>query len=518
MSWQPELDEIARRRTLAREHGGADKVARHRAAGKLPARERIERLLDAGSFREVGGLAGVGRYDEPQRELQAFTPANLVIGRGTIEQRAVVVAADDFTVRGGANDGAIKDKLVHVEDMAAGLRLPLVRLVDGTGGGGSVRNIETEGATHVPNNGGRLWDVVVRNLSTIPVVGLALGSTAGLGAARVCTSHYSLMVRGTSQLFAAGPPVVARVGPAVTKEELGGADIHTTNGVVDDAVASEEEAFALTRRFLSYLPPSVFELPPRIACADSAGRRAEELLTAIPRDPRKVYRIRPIVEAVVDQGSFMEIGRGWGRAVVTGLARLSGLPVALMASDPFIYGGTWSAQAAQKVARFVDLAETFHLPVVFLVDVPGFEIGVAAEQAGTIRHGSRALAAIHQARVPWCSVILRKAFGIAGAAHMNGGRYNVRFAWPSAQWGSLPLAGGVEAAYKAEIEAASDPAARLREIEERLQRLSSPIRSAERFFIEDIVDPRETRALLCDFAERAAVLRQAGAPTFGMRP
>ena len=518
MSWQPELDEIARRRALAREHGGPEKVARHRAAGKLTARERIERLLDPGSFREVGAIAGHARYDSEQDRLLAFTPANLVIGRGEVDARAVVVAADDFTVRGGANDGAVKEKLVHVEDMAHGLRLPLVRLVDGTGGGGSVRSVEIEGATHVPNNGGRLWDTVVRNLSTVPVVGLALGSTAGLGAARVCTSHYALMVRGTSQLFAAGPPVVAALGTAVTKEELGGAAIHGVNGVVDDVVDTEDEAFARTRRFLSYLPSSVFELPTRGACSDPSHRRAEELLEVIPRDPRKVYRIRPIVEAVVDQGSFLEIGRGWGRSVVTGLARLAGWPVAVMASDPFIYGGVWSAQTAQKVMRFVDLAETFHLPVAFLVDVPGFEIGPAAERAGTIRHGARALAAIHQAHVPWCSVILRKAFGIAGAAHMNGGRYNLRVAWPSAQWGSLPLAGGIEAAYKAEIEAAPDPAAKLREIAQRLQRLGSPIRSAERFFIEDIIDPRETRAVLCEFAERAAALRQAGVPTFGMRP
>ena len=518
LSWQPELDQLAKLSALAREHGGAEKVARHKAAGKLTARERIDGLLDGGSFHEIGGIAGSARYDTSETEVTGFTPANLVIGRGAVEQRPVVVAADDFTVRGGANDGAVKEKLIYVEAMANELCLPLIRLVDGTGGGGSVKNIENEGATHVPNNGGRLWDLVCRNLSTIPVVGLALGSTAGLGAARVCSSHYSMMVRGTSQLFAAGPPLVARVGQVVTKEELGGSEIHARNGVVDDEVESEGEAFLRTRRFLSYLPSSVHEFPPRAAPIVDTARSDEWLLAAIPRDDRKVYKIRPILETLFDAGSFMEIGRLWGKSIVTGFARLDGWAVAVMASDPYVYGGAWSADTAQKIVRFVDLAETFHLPVVFLVDIPGFAIGVDSERAGTIRHGVRALAAIHQARVPWCSVILRKAFGIAGAAHMNGGRFNFRYAWPSGQWGSLPLAGGLEVAYKSEIESASDPVAKLREIQERLSRLRSPIRSAERFFIEEIIDPRQTRSVLCEFAALAAPLRVAGTPSFGTRP
>ena len=419
-------------------------------------------------------------------------------------------------MRGGANDGGVREKLVYVEKMANQLRIPLVRLVDGTGGGGSVKTIEMIGRAYVPEVHG--WEYAVMNLATVPVVGLALGSVAGLGAARVASSHYSLMVEGISQIFAAGPPVVARIGQHVTKDELGGTQIHGRNGTVDDVVVSEVEAFARTRKFLSYLPSSVYELPPRVAPTDDAQRKDEQLLSVIPRDAKKVYQMRPIIHTLVDQGSFFEIGKMWGRAIITGFARLDGWPVAVVASDPYHYGGGWTARASEKVTRFIDLAETFHLPVVHLVDIPGFQIGVEAEQAATIRYGARAMAAVYQATVPWCSVIVRRAFGVAGAAHQSTGRFNVRYAWPSGEWGSLPIAGGLEAAYKAELEASADPAAKLAEIEARLKQFTSPFRTAEQFLIEEIIDPRETRPLLCDFATLAAPLRAAGPSAFGMRP
>ncbi len=221
-------------------------------------------------------------------------------------------------------------------------------------------------------------------------------------------------------------------------------------------------------------------------------------------------RCGSIIEALVDRDSFFEIGRLWGRSVITGFARLNGWPVALLASDPYFYGGAWTAQASEKVTRFVDLAEIFHLPVVHLVDIPGFLIGLEAERTATIRYGVRAMAAVCQASVPWCSIIVRKVFGVAGAAHQNSGRYNLRYVWPSGEWGSLPIAGGLEAAYKADIEAAADPAARMAEIEARLKALTSPFRSAESFIVEEIIDPRDTRRLLCEFAELAAPLRTPG--------
>ena len=514
MSWEDEVSELRRREELAKRMGGEQKVARQHAAGRLTVRERIDALLDPGSFHEVGALAGKAQYEGA--ELTDFRPANFVMGRGRIDGRAVVVAGDDFTVRGGAADASIFQKQVHAEQMANELRLALVRLVDGTGGGGSVKSLEDMALTYVPRNPG--WEWVVQNMATVPIVALALGPVAGLGAARVVTSHYSLMVRGTSQVFVAGPPVVKRLGEDVDKEQLGGSHIHARNGTVDDEVESEKDAFEATRRFLSYLPSSVHEAPPRGERADDVDRREEWLIEAIPRDRRQPYKMRAIIDAVVDRESFFEIGKLYGRSAITGLARLDGWPVAVLASDPHHYAGGWTADASQKVTKFVDLADTFHLPVVHLVDQPGFVIGTHAERASTIRHGARALAAVYQASVPWCSVILRKVFGVAGAAHSNASRLQYRFAWPSGDWGSLPLEGGIEAAYRAQLEAAEDPEVLRREIEQRLDAVRSPFRTAEAFLIEEIIDPRDTRPLLCEFAELTAPLRGTGPMARPMRP
>ncbi|WP_169566165.1 acyl-CoA carboxylase subunit beta [Sneathiella limimaris] len=515
MSWEKEIEELRRRQAYAKEMGGPEKVARHINNGKLTVRDRISKFLDEDSFTEIGSVTGKVEYDE-NGEIESMMAANLITGRGKVNGRKVVVAGDDFTVRGGANDAGIREKLIHVEMMANQLQLPLVRLVDGTGGGGSVKNIETDGRTYIPAVRG--WEHVVDNLSTVPVVGLALGSTAGLGAARVAASHYSVMVKETSQMFVAGPPVVARVGEKLDKNELGGSNIHTRNGAVDDEAKSEQEAFDMAARFLSYLPQSVYELPERTDPIDDPERRDDWLIEAIPRNPRQVYKMRKIIKSLVDKDSFFEMGAKWGRSVITGFARLDGWPVALMASDPYHYAGAWTSDAADKVLRFVDLAETFHLPVVHLVDIPGFLVGREAEEQATIRHGVRAMTAVFQATVPWCTIIIRKTYGVAGAAHMNSSRFNLRYAWPSGDWGSLPIAGGLEAAYKSEIEAADDPEAKLQEIEDRLNKLKSPFRTAERFMVEEIIDPRDTRKLLCEFVDLAAPLRKTGRPSFGVRP
>ncbi|MBX6746327.1 MAG: methylmalonyl-CoA carboxyltransferase, partial [Acetobacteraceae bacterium] len=304
----------------------------------------------------------------------------------------------------------------------------------------------------------------------------------------------------------------------LSKQELGGWEIQTRSGAVDHAVDTEEEAFEAARRFLSYLPASVFELPARTECEDDPGRADESLLSVIPRDIRKPYRMRPIIESVVDRGSFFEMGRHFGRSVITGLARLNGLPVAVMAGDPYYYAGSWTADACAKVVRFVDLAETFHLPVVYLMDCPGFMIGLEAEKTATIRWGVRAMAAVNQSTVPWCTIIVRNAFGVAGVVHQPAGRFSLRYAWPSARWGSLPLEGGIEAAYRAELDAAEDRAAKMEEIEARLQKLRSPLRTAEAFWVEEIIDPRQTRRLLCEFADLAEKLREPGISRFTVRP
>src|SRR5262252_4847914 len=516
MTWQPEMDELRRRQEMTRRMGGADKVKRQHAGGRLTVRERIDHLVDSGSFREIGSVAGKAEYDLHQ-DLVHLMPANAVMGRAKIDGRPVAVTGDDFTVRGGSADATIKEKDIFIERYANQYRVPLVRMIEGSGGGGSVKTIETTGRANVP--GVRGWEWVVRNMGTVPTVGLGLGSVAGLGAARLAATHYSVMVKEISAMFVAGPPVVNRLSPKqFDKQELGGWEIQLRAGAIDEAVDSEDEAFEATRRFLSYLPSSVYEAPARGPVTDDPARREESLFDAIPRDTRKVYRVRPIIEKVVDQGSFFEMGKLYGRSVVTGLARIDGWPVAVMASDPMFYGGGWTADACQKVERFVDTAQTFHLPIVYFCDCPGFLIGLEAEKSGVIRQGVRAMSAMFQTTVPWCSFIIRNAFGVAGAAHQNGGRLNWRYAWPSGRWGSLPLEGGIEAAYRAEIDAAQDPKARMAEIEERLQKLRSPFRSAETFWIEEIIDPRDTRRILCEFANLAEPLRTPGPRAFPMRP
>ncbi|MBN8484103.1 MAG: methylmalonyl-CoA carboxyltransferase [Sphingomonadales bacterium] len=500
MTWKPEVEELRRRRKLAEQMGGPEKVARQHGRGKLDARARIKGLIDPGSFREVGKIAGKGHYG-PDGELLDLSPSNLVFGRANIEGRPVVASADDFTVRGGAADAAIHRKFVQCEQMASTLKIPLIRMIDGTGGGGSVKTLEEIGATYVPATPG--WGEIVKNLETVPVVALALGPTAGLGAARVVASHYSIMVKGLSQLFAAGPAVVEAIGEASDKESLGGSIIHTRNGVVDEEVASEAEAFATARRFLSYLPSHVGQHAPRTMNTDPVDRKEQSLISLVPREAKQVYSMRKLLDAAFDKGSVFEMGRMWGRAAITAFARLDGWPVAVVASDPSFLGGSWEAKTSEKVERFIKLADQFRLPVVHLVDNPGFMIGLAAESSGTIRYGVNAMNAIYKATVPLCCVVIRRAYGIAGSAMSNAEAFQYRFAWPSGDWGSLPIEGGIEVAYKSEIEAAEDPQAHLEAIRERLNRVRSPFRTAEKFGIEDIIDPRETRPLLCEFADLA---------------
>ena len=516
MSWESEIEELRRREALARHMGGPDKVKRQHDGGKLTVRERIDAAARSRQLPRDRRARGPGQIRRRRRD-RAFQPANFVFGRGRIDGRPVVVGGDDFTVRGGAADASIRGKQVQSEQMANELRLPLVRLIDGTGGGGSVKTIETEGYTYVPAN--PAWDWVVEEHGHR--AGRGAGPRLGRGARRGAARDQPLLGDGRGHLAdvhrrAAGGG--ARSAGRSPRTSSAAADIHARAGAVDDVVASEAEAFARARRFLSYLPSSVYELPARIAPTDDPARRDPWLIEAVPRDRRKVYDMRRILNAVVDKDSLFEMGRKFGGSVITALARLDGWPVAVLASDPYFYGGGWTADASQKVARFVDLANTFHLPVVHLVDVPGFVIGVEAEKAGTIRHGARALAAIYQARVPFCSIIIRKVFGVAGAGHTPHHRLHYRYAWPSGDWGSLPVEGGIEAAYRAELDAAPDRDKLRAEIEERLNRYRSPFRTAETFLIEEIIDPRDTRPLLCEFANLVSKLREPGPVATPMRP
>ena len=518
MTWQPEIDELRERQRLAAEMGGAERVARQKAAGKLNIRQRLEVFCDKGTFAEVGSTAGVGTYDDEGR-LVSFIPANFLCGMAEINGRPVMVSGDDFTVRGGSNEFTIPAKRDFAERIAVELRLPHVRLVDGMGGGGSVKMIEIKGRTSIPTMNG--WETVVEHLGVAPSVALALGSVAGIGAARVATSHYSMIVADIAQMMIAGPALVdqASLGD-VSKEELGHASIHTSNGAIDDLVATEDEAFERARQFLSYLPQNVWELPPRGPITDDPERRDDKLIKIVPRQARRVYKMREVIESVFDTDSFFEMGRGWGKSIITGFARLDGWPIAVFAEDPYHYAGAWTAAASRKLTRFVDLASMFHLPLVHLEDCPGFLIGKQSEEEGTIRLGSTALAALGQVQSPFCCVVIRKAFGVAGASNSKPGSVHFRYSWPSGDWGSLPIEGGLEVAYKAELAAFEGDAleAEIDVIRNRLNRYRSPFRSAEPFEIEEVIDPRDTRPLLCQWANLVAPTRQPGPVTWTYRP
>ncbi|MFQ5554599.1 MAG: acyl-CoA carboxylase subunit beta [Acidimicrobiia bacterium] len=518
MTWKPEIEELARRRALAARLGGPERVARHHSAGKLTVRERIELLVDEGTFAEIGGAAGFAEYG-PGGELVGFTPTNFVFGDARIGGRDVVVAGDDFTVRGGAADASIWQKLVMSEQRARRLRVPVVRLVDGSGGGGSVKSYEELGRTYVPPLPG--WGESVDLMSEIPVVAAALGSVAGLGAARVAASHLAIMVEGTSQVFVAGPPVVEyATHEAVDKEELGGSAIHGANGTVDLVVPTEHAAFEAIERFLSFLPSNAWETPLATDTTDPPDRREEELLSIIPRNRRRVYDGRQLIRHVVDDGEFLELGAGWGRATITALARLDGHPVGILGADPRHLGGVLTADGSEKLRRFVDLCDTFHLPIVSFVDQPGFAVGTDAETEATIRRGVGAIAALYQIRVPYFAVITRRAFGVAGAALVDCARPHFRVAWPSGDWGSLPLEGGIEAAYRRRLSEADDPDALRQEILDGLEAVRSPFRTADAFDIEDIIDPRDTRPTLCRWVGQAyaALAHEPGPRMRGFRP
>jgi acetyl-CoA carboxylase carboxyltransferase component len=516
VSWKPEVEGIEERRRRALELGGAEAVAVQHELGRLTVRERIDAVVDPGSFREQGPIAGHSEAGEAA----SFTPANYVLGVARIDGRPVVVGGEDFTLRGGSPSPAGLRKSVYAEDLAVRYRLPLLRLLQG--GGGSV--VGTRGGKGPRPAGDPVYarhrfSSIAEAMATAPVVSAALGAVAGFPAARLVASHLALMTRHSAQVMVAGPAVVERaMGEKLSKDELGGAAVHAKNGVVDLVVEDEPEAFAAMRRFLAYLPTHVFELPPREPCEDPRERCEEELLSIVPRERRRVYAMRRIVEAVFDAGSFFELGRAHGPGQITGLARLDGRPVGVWANDPRFYAGAMTAEGSRKVRRFVDLCETFHLPVVCLVDEPGFMLGSAAERAGTIRFGAEALFAVVQSTVPWASVVVRKTYGVAAAAHFAPDA--TVLAWPSAEGGALPLEGGVAVAFRREIAAAPDPEAHRRELEERLAAARTPFPRAESFAVHDLIDPRRTRPALCDWLDWVEPLLRAhvGRRSHAIRP
>jgi acetyl-CoA carboxylase carboxyltransferase component len=500
MSWKNEVEELEKRKQLAFRMGGDKNIQKQHKLGKLTARERIEAILDPGSFKERGVASGEGKYNG--NIMEGFTPCPILIGTGKINGRKVVLLVDDFTIKGASVGDMYKAKMAYALKISREMRIPAIRLLDGAGG--TIKEILKFGYVKFPTLPDFAMKDLVNIMSMVPVVSMALGPTAGSGGLLMVSSHFSVMVKEKSQVFIGGPALAKQaLCQDESKEDLGGYKIHTRiSGVVDNTAESEEEAFEQAKRFLDYMPSNVWEMPERKKPEDDSPDRVEEkLLSIIPRNPRKIYDMRRIINLVFDHNSVFEIGRDYGRSQITALARLDGYPVGILANDTRQWAGSFGWDVAEKFQRFVDMCDTFHLPIVNFVDQPGFRIGREAEQNGTIRKGVRAIFSIYQATVPYVAIYVRKAYGVAGGSQEDYSGLNWRYFWPSANWGNIVVEGGVYAAHRAEIEASPDPDALLNEMEERYRGYASPFRSAEAFDVEDIIDPRNTRPLLCDWVE-----------------
>ena len=498
MSWENEVKELERRRYLAKQQGGEAGIAKQHARGRLTIRERIDVLLDEGSFKEHGRATASPVYDD-DGQLEEYVPANYIVGFGEIDARRVTIGGEDFTLKGGSPNAAGLRKSVYAEHLAVQYKTPLVRLLEG--GGGSVRGSGNKGGTvGEPVFAEPRFKIIADAMGEVPVVSAALGAVAGFPAGRLVAAHFSVMTEHTSQVMIGGPALVERaLGVRLSKEELGGAGVHLHSGIVDNLAVDEYDAMAQIRRFLSYLPSHVNQRAPRIDCDDPVDRLEQGLLTAIPRDSNAGFDMRAILDQILDKDSFFEMAPYFGPSQIFGLARLNGQPVGVLANDCMHYAGAMTAAAAQKYRRFVEMCDTFHLPVVNFVDQPGFMIGPESEADGTIRYGMAAVAAAAQASVPWAVIQVHKGFGVATAAHYAPGAYIL--AWPSVESGPLPVEGGVAVAFHREIAASPDPEAKRAELEQRLRESRSPFPRAESFAVHELIDPRETRPVLCDWIE-----------------
>ena len=485
---------------------------RQKQSGKLWVRERVDQLLDNGSLKEVGSASGTVTWkstgDGSREEPDKFTPSNAVQGFGKLNGRDIVFTADDYSIRAGHHDGASVERTLYIEKLSLGLRLPIVKLVDGSSGGGSVTTIKQQRYSYIPPVPS--FELVVKQLNAgIPNLGAVLGPAIGLGAARVTMCHFSVMGGAIASLFNAGPRVVAGATfeERLTPAELGGSDIHCRNGTIDNFAANETDAFQQIRTVLSYLPNSGESLPPVVETSDPASRQDELLRSIIPRRKERMYDPRKIIATVVDSSSWFEIGPLWGLTVIVGLARLHGRPVGIISNNCESQAGALDAAGSQKINKHLKFCDVMNLPILQFVDVPGYAIGTQAERSGTMRHGVNLAATYFTTTTSIFSVITRRVYGVAGGVMMDAREPRMRIAWPSSDWGSLPLEGGIEASHSAELrQAAAEGGAEAAKnlysrLEKEYRRLMNPVRTANAFGVEEIVDPAHTRPIVCTWAK-----------------
>jgi len=488
MDWQEKIDELAQRRDTALGMGGPEKIARQHDQEKLTARERLELLFDKGTFTEYGLLAMSA--SERLKKENKKTPADAVIvGYGKINGRAACGIAEDFTVLGGSVGRTHWLKNWRTVQLAKSTKVPIVWLMDGAG----ARSEETinMGLPHVSH-----FLEIARLSGIVPQVAIAMGPCSGDSSLQVSLIEFIIMVKGHGELFAGGPPVVySAIGEVVSKEDLGGSMIHCRiSGLGDNEAVSDEAAIAMAREYLSYLPLNAYEYPPHVDAGDPADRMEEELLDIVPVKKNKPYDMKRIIRCIVDRGVFFEIKPLFAPNMITTLARMGGHTVGIIANQPKIMSGAIDAKAAAKYRHFADLCGAYHIPIIFLTDVPGVMTGSQAERQGTLRAGLACAYSLAFADVPIITVVIKRAFGYGGSA-MGGyeaGQTAV-FAWPTADFGAIPASGGILAAYKKEIEAAPDPEEKIRELKEEFASIGGPYGAAADFNVDDVIDPRETR-------------------------
>jgi acetyl-CoA carboxylase carboxyltransferase component len=496
---RPLVDELEARRAKAKLGGGEERIARQHEQGKLTARERIDLLLDAGSFVEMGIHA------QPHFSQQAMAgrdaPADgVVTGYGKVDGRLVALAAYDFTVMAGSMGMTGETKVARMRELALTKRMPMIWLLDSAG----ARIQEAVGSLFAGS--GHLFREEVVASGVIPQVAALMGPCAAGTAYIPGLADFVPMVKGRGSMALAGPHLVrAAVGEDVTQEELGGSRVHTRkSGVGDLEVPDDEACIASIKEYLSFMPSHNGVAPPRIDATDPIDRCEESLLDVLPESNRKPYDMYEVIEKIVDDGHWLDIKPNWAKTVITCLARFDGRPAGIVASQPKQLGGILDNDSADKVARFVNLCNAFGIPLVFLMDVPGFMVGTKVEAGGIIRHGAKMLHAVANATVPKITVVLRKAYG-AGYYVMNGRAYepDLIVAWPSAEISVMGAEGAVEIVFRKQVEEADDPAAKKAELIANYRKIIDVYIAAANDMIDDVIDPRETRPAICRALEMA---------------
>src|SRR3989440_31577 len=496
---RPLAEDLRERRERVKQGGGGEKIEGQHAAGKLTARERLALLIDEGTFVELG-IHGRPHFSQRAMDGREAPADGVVTGYGKIDGRLVAVAAYDFTVMAGSMGMTGELKVSRLRELALTKRIPLIWLLDSAG----ARIQEAVGSLFAGS--GHLFREEVINSGVIPQVAALMGPCAAGTAYIPGLADFVPMVRGRGSMALAGPHLVrVAVGEDVTQEELGGSRVHCRkSGVGDLEVDSDEECIQAIKDYLSYFPSHCEESAPMTVTSDPIDRADEDLLDILPDSNRKPYDMYDVIRRIVDDGTYFDLKPQWAKTIITCLARFNGRPAGIVANQPRQLGGILDTDSADKAARFINLCNAYGIPLVFLMDVPGFMVGTKVEQAGIIRHGAKMLHAVANATVPKITVVLRKAYG-AGYYVMCGRAYepDLIVAWPTAEISVMGPEGAVEIIFRKQVEAADDPAAKKQELIDEFRKIIDVYIAAGNDMIDDVIDPRETRPTICRALEMA---------------